>query len=144
MRLGGNITGRVLISNRKFRQLATVIKIGGIKMMATLVLNLKQNGGTVKTVIQVRDQNTEGHPLIHVEVVLDLNRSCGRYNPPNLWDNIGLGGVMFGVVPPVFGWVAGGLGGLNPGDPGFGGSGGAANAETLEQIYHLEDFWRKS
>ena len=134
MRLGGNITGRLRISteSESLGQLAYQDQDWWNQDDGNTGFESKAEwwNMVVKTVITARDMNSEGHPVIHVEVaIFDPTDPAERYDPPNLWDNIiGLGGVMFGVVPPVFGWIAGGLGGLNPGDPGFGGSGGAANA----------------
>ena len=107
MRLGGNITGRLRISTQSesLGQLAyqdqpwytTNDGASGYPSKA------EWWGSVVKTVIQARDLNTVGHPLIHVEVaIFDPTDPAERYNPPAPWDHIlNLGGIMFGSVPPV-------------------------------------------
>lgn len=135
MRLGGNITGRILISTQSesLGQLA-------YRDQPWFTVNDGATGypskaewwnSTVKTVIQVRDMNSIGHPMIHVEVaIFDPTDPAQRYNPPAPWDHIlGLGGLLFGSVPPVLGWVIGSLGPL-PGEPGFGTGGGSGSGSN--------------
>lgn len=132
MRLGGNITGRLRISTQSesLGQLAyqdqpwytTNDGASGYPSKA------EWWGSVVKTVIQARDLNTVGHPIIHLEVaIFDPTDPAERYNPPAPWDHIlGLGGIMFGSVPPVLGWIIGSLGPL-PGEDGFGNGGGGGS-----------------
>lgn len=128
MRLGGNITGRILISTQSesLGQLAYRDQPWWTQNDGATGYPSKAEwwNSVVKTVIQVRDMNSVGHPLIHVEVaIFDPTDPAQRYNPPAPWDHIfSLGSIMFGAVPPVLGWIIGSLAPL-PGQPGFGGGG---------------------
>ncbi len=135
MRLGGNITGRVVISteSESLGQLAYrdqpwyEFDDGN----TGYVSKAEWWGSVVKTVIRLRDLNTEGHPFIHVEVAyFDAVDIAKKYNPSNMFSGlISAGGVLLGGIPPVFGWISGAptpsYGGPNYG--GGNGSGGPGN-----------------
>ena len=110
MRLGGNITGRIVISvqSESLGQLAYRDQDWWNQDDGNTGYDSKAEwwNSVVKTVIQVRDQNTEGHPLIHVEVaIFDPTDPAERYNAPNWWD--GFSSVMGGFIPPNLGWLTG-------------------------------------
>jgi hypothetical protein len=110
MRLGGNITGRIVISTE-------VESIGELAYCDQPWYEFDDGnsgypskaewwGSVVKTVIQARDLNTPGHPLIHVEVAaLDPTDPNERYNPPTWWDNLSI--VVGGFIPNNLGWLTG-------------------------------------
>lgn len=134
MRLGGNITGRIRISteSESLGQLAYQDQPWFTANDGATGYPTKAEwwNSVVKTVIQVRDMNSVGHPMIHVEVaIFDPTDPAERYNPPSPWDSIlGYGSILFGSVPPVLGWVIGSLSPL-PGEPGFGTGGAAASPD---------------
>ena len=89
MRLGGNITGRLVISTQSesLGQLAYrdqpwyTVDDGNTGYPS----KAEWWGTVVKTVVQARDLNTEGHPMIHVEVAyFDPTDPAERYNPITL------------------------------------------------------------
>jgi hypothetical protein len=110
MRLGGNITGRILIST----QSESLGQLGYCDQPWYTVNDGNTGhqskaewwGSVVKTVIQVRDLNTANHPMIHVEVaVFDPTDPNERYNPPTWWDNFS--STMNGFIPDNIGWLTG-------------------------------------
>ena len=110
MRLGGNITGRLLISTQSE-------SLGQLGYCDQDWWN--QNDGNtgylskaewwntvVKTVVTARDLNTVGHPWIHVEVAIyDPIDPAERYNPTSWWNN--LTSSISGVIPNNLGWLTG-------------------------------------
>lgn len=111
MRLGGNITGRVVISTESeslsqlaYRDQPWYEFDDGNTGYAS---KAEWWGNVVKTVIQVRDLNTEGHPMIHVEVAYfdPGHESPKRYSPRSGWSNFA--SRMSGFVPNNFGWLSG-------------------------------------
>ena len=110
MRLGGNITGRLVISTQSesLGQLAYrdqpwyTVDDGNTGYPS----KAEWWGTVVKTVVQARDLNTEGHPMIHVEVAyFDPTDPAERYNPTSWWDNFS--SIFGGFIPPNLGWLTG-------------------------------------
>lgn len=111
MRLGGNITGRILISTQSesLGQLAYRDQPWWTQNDGATGYPSKAEwwNSVVKTVIQVRDMNSVGHPLIHVEVaIFDPTDPAQRYNPSNAIDTL-FGILGFNQIPPVLGWILG-------------------------------------
>tara|TARA_B100000073_G_scaffold301144_1_gene267961 strand:+ start:264 stop:1769 length:1506 start_codon:yes stop_codon:yes gene_type:complete len=113
MRLGGNISGRILISTEypSLGELAYCDQpwYGFDDGPSGYPSKAEWFGTVVKTVIQARDLNTEGHPLIHVEVaVLDPTDPAERYTPPSWWDTFSHTiRTMGGIIPNNMGWMTG-------------------------------------
>ena len=110
MRLGGNITGRFVISTQSesIGQLAYrdqpwyTVNDGNTGYPS----KAEWWGTVVKTVVQARDLNTAGHPMIHVEVAyFDPTDPAERYNPTSWWDNFT--SIFGGFIPPNLGWLTG-------------------------------------
>ena len=113
MRLGGNISGRILISTEypSLGELAYCDQpwYGFDDGPSGYPSKAEWFGTVVKTVIQARDLNTEGHPMIHVEVaVLDPTDPAERYTPPSWWDTFSYNmRTMGGIIPNNMGWITG-------------------------------------
>ena len=113
MRLGGNISGRILISTEypSLGELAYCDQpwYGFDDGPSGYPSKAEWFGTVVKTVIQARDLNTEGHPMIHVEVaVLDPTDPAERYTPPSWWDTFSYSvRTMGGIIPNNMGWITG-------------------------------------
>ena len=110
MRLGGNITGRLVISTQteSIGQLAYCDQPWYTVNDGNTGYPSKAEwwGTVVKTVVQARDLNTEGHPMIHVEVAyFDPTDPAERYNPTSWWDNFS--SIFGGFIPPNLGWLTG-------------------------------------
>lgn len=110
MRLGGNITGRLVISTQSesLGQLAYCDQPWYTVNDGNTGYPSKAEwwGTVVKTVVQARDLNTAGHPMIHVEVAyFDPTDAAERYNPPSWWDNFA--SIMGGFIPNNIGWLTG-------------------------------------
>ena len=113
MRLGGNITGRILISTQSE-------SLGDLAYCDQdwWTVNDGNTGypskaewwnSVVKTVILVRDLNSVGHPYIHVEVAyFDPTDPAERYNTPSWWNNLfSVFGSVGGLIPNNLGWLTG-------------------------------------
>ena len=113
MRLGGNISGRLLISTEypSLGELAYCDQpwYGFDDGPSGYPSKAEWFGTVVKTVIQARDLNTEGHPMIHVEVaVLDPTDPAERYTPPSWWDTFSYSvRTAGGIIPNNMGWITG-------------------------------------
>jgi hypothetical protein len=107
MRLGGNITGRIVISTQGE-------SLGDLAYRDQDWWNVNDGNtgypskaqwwnSVVKTVVLVRDLNTVGHPYIHVEVAyFDPIDPAERYNPKNPLEDL-----LDGIFPPDLGWLGG-------------------------------------
>lgn len=110
MRLGGNITGRLVISTQSesFGQLGYCDQDWWNANDGNTGYPSKAEwwNSVVKTVVQARDMNSVGHPVIHVEVAyFDPTDPAERYNPPSWWDNFASS--MNGLIPNNIGWLTG-------------------------------------
>ena len=117
MRLGGNITGRLVISTQSesLGQLAYCDQPWYTVNDGNTGYPSKAEwwGTVVKTVVQARDLNTAGHPMIHVEVAyFDPTDPAERYNPSGIWDV--LSGISGFQIPNVLGWLTGSPSNLPP------------------------------
>lgn len=107
MRLGGNITGRILVSTQSesLGDLAYCDQDWWTVNDGNTGYPTKAEwwNSVVKTVISVRDLNTVGHPYINVEVAyFDPVDPEERYNPRNPLQNL-----IDGIFPPDLGWLTG-------------------------------------
>lgn len=142
MRLGGNITGRILISTQSesLGQLAYRDQPWWTQNDGATGYPSKAEwwNSVVKTVIQVRDLNTIGHPLIYVEVAIyDPINPAERYNPSNAIDNL-FNMLGFNKIPPVLGWI---LGSPTTQPPNNGGVGSGGYTGPGSPVPPITDFW---
>jgi hypothetical protein len=135
MRLGGNITGRILISTQSE-------SLGELAYRDQDWWNANDGNtgypskaewwnNTVKTVVLVRDLNTPGHPYIHVEVAyFDPVDPEERYNPKNPLKDL-----LDGILPPDLGWLTGSPTDQPPSDD--------PNTPPIEDLFSAAINWGK-